>query len=110
MEYFASVSLSSKNKLTLEDLETVIAMFHYDNPIYFFIGDNFVYSTRTRNGSTYISAVYLSCADAFTDSSVCQAERAVIETSIASAMDEIESNTTTLDCVTAAHDWINNRI
>lgn len=110
MEYFASVSLSSKNKLTLEDLETVIAMFRYDNPIYFFIGDNFVYSTRTRNGSTYISAVYLSCADAFTDSSVCQAERAVIETSIASAMDEIESNTTTLDCVTAAHDWINNRI
>lgn len=109
---FASVSLSMGNTMTTDDLAKTISMFRSDNPIYFFVGDSMLYSTRTLpyTGYSYINAVYLTCEDTFADETVCQAERIVLEENIALAQNAMTSDANALECATAAHNWINERI
>lgn len=110
MEYFAAASNSS-SALTAEDIAEVISMFRSDNPIYFFVGSYMLYSTTTSfSGTTYINKVYVSCMEEYTDGTVRQEERAVLENTISAVQDSMADCTTALEYATAAHDWISDTI
>ncbi len=107
MQCFGAVS-NSDTSLTTEDVTRVVSMFRNDNPIYFFIGSSFLYSTRYDpwSGDSYIDAVYVSCEDAYTDGSQRQAERKLLETQIAAVQQQVDTADTALGKATAAHDWL----
>lgn len=109
MEYFAAVN-NSFSALTAEDIAEVISMFRSDNPIYFFVGSYMLYSTTTVWGSTYISQIYVSCMDEYTDGTVRQEEREVLENTISQVRASMTGCTTALEYATAAHDWIRDTI
>ncbi|WP_298481959.1 leucine-rich repeat protein [uncultured Ruminococcus sp.] len=110
MAYFAAASNSS-SALTAEDIAEVVSMFRSDNPIYFFVGSYMLYSTTTSfSGTTYINKVYVSCMEEYTDGTVRQEERAVLENTISAVQDSMTDCTTALEYATAAHDWISDTI
>lgn len=107
MECFGAIS-NGDASLTTEDVTRVVSMFRNDNPIYFFIGSSFLYSTRYDpwSGDSYIDAVYVSCEDAYTDGSQRQKERKLLEAQIAAVQQQVDAADTALEKAAAAHDWL----
>lgn len=109
MDCFAVLRNSSAS-LTSDDVAEVVSMFRNDNPIYFFVGSYLLYSTSTFFGTTYISNIYISCMEEYADGTVRQQERTVLEREIASVQEAMPDASTTLEYVTAVHDWIRDTI
>lgn len=99
---------SGSRSLTKEDVIRVISMFRNDNPIYFFMGGSFLYSSDYDfwTGESYIATVYLSCAENCTDGAERMAERKILENRIIEVETEVNAGETALEKARIAHDWL----
>ena len=78
---FAIVS-NTDSSLSNEDTVKVISMFRNDNPMYFFVGNTYLYSMDYdfETEENYVGAVYIACVEEYTSGTARQAERRALET------------------------------
>lgn len=107
MDCCVAVDTGSQS-LNKEDVVRAISMFRNDNPVYFFLGSSFLYSTDYDfwTGKSYIDMVYLSCAENCTDGTERQAERKVLENQIVTVETKVKAGETALEKARIAHDWL----
>ena len=88
---FAVVS-NTDSSLSNEDTVKVISMFRNDNPMYFFVGNNYLYSMDYdfETEKNYVGAVYIACVEEYTSGTARQAERRALETQITAAREQVE--------------------
>lgn len=108
---FAIVS-NTDSSLSNEDTVKVISMFRNDNPIYFFVGNTYLYSMDYdfETEENYVSAVYIACVEEYTSGTARQAERRALETQITAAREQVEAQDTAWAKARAANDWLCNSL
>lgn len=108
---FAIVS-NTDSSLSNEDTVKVISMFRNDNPMYFFVGNNYLYSMDYdfETEKNYVGAVYIACVEEYTSGTARQAERRVLETQITAAREQVEAQDTAWAKARAANDWLCNSL
>ncbi len=108
---FAIVS-NTDSSLSNEDTVKVISMFRNDNPMYFFVGNTYLYSMDYdfETEENYVSAVYIACVEEYTSGTARQAERRVLETQITAAREQVEAQDTAWAKARAANDWLCNSL
>ena len=108
---FAIVS-NTDSSLSNEDTVKVISMFRNDNPMYFFVGNNYLYSMDYdfETEENYVSAVYIACVEEYTSGTARQAERRALETQITAAREQVEAQDTAWAKARAANDWLCNSL
>lgn len=108
---FAIVS-NADSSLSNEDTVKVISMFRNDNPMYFFVGNNYLYSMDydSETEENYVGAVYIACVEEYTSGTARQAERRVLETQITAAREQVEAQDTAWAKARAANDWLCNSL
>ena len=108
---FAVVS-NTDSSLSNEDTVKVISMFRNDNPMYFFVGNNYLYSMDYdfETEKNYVGAVYIACVEEYTSGTARQAERRALETQITAAREQVEAQDTAWAKARAANDWLCNSL
>ena len=108
---FAVVS-NTDSSLSNEDTVKVISMFRNDNPMYFFVGNNYLYSMDydSETEENYVGAVYIACVEEYTSGTARQAERRALETQITAAREQVEAQDTAWAKARAANDWLCNSL
>lgn len=108
---FAIVS-NTDSSLSNEDTVKVISMFRNDNPMYFFVGNNYLYSMDydSETEENYVGAVYIACVEEYTSGTARQAERRALETQITAAREQVEAQDTAWAKARAANDWLCNSL
>lgn len=108
---FAIVS-NTDSSLSNEDTVKVISMFRNDNPMYFFVGNNYLYSMDYdfETEENYVGAVYIACVEEYTSGTARQAERRALETQITAAREQVEAQDTAWAKARAANDWLCNSL
>lgn len=108
---FAIVS-NTDSSLSNEDTVKVISMFRNDNPMYFFVGNNYLYSMDydSETEENYVGAVYIACVEEYTSGTARQAERCALETQITAAREQVEAQDTAWAKARAANDWLCNSL
>lgn len=108
---FAIVS-NTDSSLSNEDTVRVISMFRNDNPMYFFVGNNYLYSMDydSETEENYVGAVYIACVEEYTSGTARQAERRALETQITAAREQVEAQDTAWAKARAANDWLCNSL
>lgn len=108
---FAIVS-NTDSSLSNEDTVKVISMFRNDNPMYFFVGNNYLYSMDYdfETEKNYVGAVYIACVEEYTSGTARQAERRALETQITAAREQVEAQDTAWAKARAANDWLCNSL
>lgn len=108
---FAIVS-NTDSSLSNEDTVKVISMFRNDNPMYFFVGNTYLYSMDYdfETEENYVSAVYIACVEEYTSGTARQAERRALETQITAAREQVEAQDTAWAKARAANDWLCNSL
>ena len=108
---FAIVS-NTDSSLSNEDTVKVISMFRNDNPMYFFVGNTYLYSMDYdfETEENYVSAVYIACVEEYTSGTARQAERRVLETQITAAREQVEAQDTAWAKARVANDWLCNSL
>ena len=108
---FAIVS-NTDSSLSNEDTVKVISMFRNDNPMYFFVGNNYLYSMDYdfETEGNYVGAVYIACVEEYTSGTARQAERRALETQITAAREQVEAQDTAWAKARAANDWLCNSL
>lgn len=108
---FAIVS-NTDSSLSNEDTVKVISMFRNDNPMYFFVGNNYLYSMDydSETEKNYVGAVYIACVEEYTSGTARQAERRALETQITAAREQVEAQDTAWAKARAANDWLCNSL
>lgn len=108
---FAIVS-NTDSSLSNEDTVKVISMFRNDNPMYFFVGNTYLYSMDydSETEENYVSAVYIACVEEYTSGTARQAERRALETQITAAREQVEAQDTAWAKARAANDWLCNSL
>ncbi|MEE0506601.1 MAG: leucine-rich repeat protein [Ruminococcus callidus] len=108
---FAIVS-NTDSSLSNEDTVKVISMFRNDNPMYFFVGNNYLYSMDydSETEENYVGAVYIACVEEYTSGTARQAERRALETQITAAREQVEAQDTAWEKARAANDWLCNSL
>ena len=108
---FATVS-NTDSSLSNEDTVKVISMFRNDNPMYFFVGNTYLYSMDYdfETEENYVSAVYIACVEEYTSGTARQAERRALETQITAAREQVEAQDTAWAKARAANDWLCNSL
>lgn len=108
---FAIVS-NTDSSLSNEDTVKVISMFRNDNPMYFFVGNSYLYSMDYdfETEENYVSAVYIACVEEYTSGTARQAERRALETQITAAREQVEAQDTAWAKARAANDWLCNSL
>ena len=108
---FAIVS-NTDSSLSNEDTVKVISMFRNDNPMYFFVGNNYLYSMDydSETEENYVSAVYIACVEEYTSGTARQAERRALETQITAAREQVEAQDTAWAKARVANDWLCNSL
>ena len=103
---------NTDSSLTSEDTAKVISMFRNDNPVYFFVGNTYLYSMDYDfdTGENYVSMVYIACVEEYTGGTTRQAERRTLETQIAAAREQVEAKDTAWAKARAANDWLCNSL
>lgn len=108
---FAIVS-NTDSSLSNEDTVKVISMFRNDNPMYFFVGNTYLYSMDYdfETEENYVGAVYIACVEEYTSGTARQAERRALETQITAAREQVEAQNTAWAKARAANDWLCNSL
>lgn len=108
---FAIVS-NTDSSLSNEDTVKVISMFRNDNPMYFFVGNTYLYSMDYdfETEKNYVGAVYIACVEEYTSGTARQAERRALETQITAAREQVEAQDTAWAKARAANDWLCNSL
>ena len=108
---FAIVS-NTDSSLSNEDTVKVISMFRNDNPMYFFVGNTYLYSMDYdfETEENYVGAVYIACVEEYTSGTARQAERRALETQITAAREQVEAQDTAWAKARAANDWLCNSL
>lgn len=108
---FAIVS-NTNSSLSNEDTVKVISMFRNDNPMYFFVGNTYLYSMDydSETEENYVGAVYIACVEEYTSGTARQAERRALETQITAAREQVEAQDTAWAKARAANDWLCNSL
>ena len=108
---FAIVS-NTDSSLSNEDTVKVISMFRNDNPMYFFVGNTYLYSMDYdfETEENYVGAVYIACVEEYTSGTARQAERRTLETQITAAREQVEAQDTAWAKARAANDWLCNSL
>lgn len=108
---FAIVS-NTDSSLSNEDTVKVISMFRNDNPMYFFVGNTYLYSMDydSETEENYVGAVYIACVEEYTSGTARQAERRALETQITAAREQVEAQDTAWAKARAANDWLCNSL
>lgn len=108
---FAIVS-NTDSSLSNENTVKVISMFRNDNPMYFFVGNNYLYSMDydSETEENYVGAVYIACVEEYTSGTARQAERRALETQITAAREQVEAQDTAWAKARAANDWLCNSL
>lgn len=108
---FAIVS-NTDSSLSNEDTVKVISMFRNDNPMYFFVGNTYLYSMDYdfETEENYVGAVYIACVEEYTSGTARQAERRALETQITAAREQVDAQDTAWAKARAANDWLCNSL
>ena len=108
---FAIVS-NTDSSLSNEDTVKVISMFRNDNPMYFFVGNTYLYSMDYdfETEENYVGAVYIACVEEYTSGTARQAERRALETQITAVREQVEAQDTAWAKARAANDWLCNSL
>ena len=108
---FAIVS-NTDSSLSNENTVKVISMFRNDNPMYFFVGNTYLYSMDYdfETEENYVGAVYIACVEEYTSGTARQAERRALETQITAAREQVEAQDTAWAKARAANDWLCNSL
>ncbi len=108
---FAVVS-NTDSSLSNEDTVKVISMFRNDNPMYFFVGNTYLYSMDYdfETEENYVGAVYIACVEEYTSGTARQAERRALETQITAAREQVEAQDTAWAKARVANDWLCNSL